>query len=231
MNLCQAAGRWTTWCGILLSGLLVAGCRSPKPQFDDVPGVASPRTPAGAGVKPAPGNPAADTASATRPESNPGVIHVGDPLTVVFTDLPAVIPPFEVLVREDGTITLAENQQFKAAGKTAAALEKEIRDFYVPTYWAHATITIKAPTQCFFVGGEVKQPNRYPYLKPTTVLQAIQAAGDFTDFARKTRVRLARGAKVYIINCVEARKNPKLDLPVFADDSIYVPRKGWPWQR
>ena len=65
-----------------------------------------------------------------------------------------------------------------------------------------------------------------PYLKEMTVLKAIATAGDFTDFAKKTKVQVTRadGRKINV-NCVKAQRDPKLDVPVFPDDTVFVPRR------
>ena len=62
-----------------------------------------------------------------------------------------------------------------------------------------------------------------------TVLKAIQSASDFTDFAKKKKVQLTRsnGRKKETINCEKARQDPKLDLPIYPGDNIYVPRRFW----
>jgi len=147
-------------------------------------------------------------------------------LTVNFQDLPTVQPQLQVQVDENGKITLIENETFTAAGKTRAQLEKEVRDRYVPDKFKKLTVNIMQPERLFYVGGEVKNPNRQSYIGPITVLKAIQSAGDFTDFAQRKRVKLTRlNGKTYIINALKARDEPKLDLPVFPGDTIHVPRR------
>src|SRR5438552_16782395 len=49
-----------------------------------------------------------------------------------------------------------------------------------------ATFTTGQRERWYFVRGEVRSPNRYPFVGPTTVLKAISAAGDLTDFAKHT---------------------------------------------
>jgi protein involved in polysaccharide export with SLBB domain len=62
----------------------------------------------------------------------------------------------------------------------------------------------------------------------TTVTTAIQAAGDFTEFANKKKVWLTRpGQKPVRVNVIDALKDPAKDLTVFPGDRIDVPRR-WP---
>ena len=112
--------------------------------------------------------------------------------------------------------------------KTRGALEKEIRECYVPKYYKYMTVTIKPKEQTLFyyVDGEVKGPARQTYIERTTVLKAIASAQGFTDFAKKKAVRLSRvDGRKFTINCVKAREDSSLDLEVYPGDRVFVPRK------
>lgn len=153
------------------------------------------------------------------------VLNVGDLVTVIFSDLPTVTPPFEERVKDDGTITLLQNQTFQAAGKARRNLEQEIHDRYVPDYYVHLTVTVKPQERFYYVGGEVKLPSRQPHPGEMTVLKAVASAGGFTDFANRRKVRLTHSdGKTIIEDCVAALENPQLDLPVYPGDKIDVPR-------
>ncbi len=158
------------------------------------------------------------------------VFRVGDSVTVLFADLPTMVQPSEVKIKEDGTVTLLLNQTFTFVGKTPGELEKEIRACYVPRYYNYMTVTVRREKQSLFyyVDGEVRAPARQVYIERTTVLKAIASAGGFTDFAKKKGVKLARqdGRKL-TINCVKAIDEPSLDVEIFPGDKIYVPRKLW----
>ena len=161
---------------------------------------------------------------------NPGsdMINVGDAVTVTFSDLPMVIPSFEERVKSDGSVTLLYSKKFQFAGKSRGDLEAEIRERYVPSYFNNLTVTIKLADRFYFVDGEVKLSNKYNYSGEMTVLKAIASAGGFTDFAKRSKVRLTRaGGKTLEVDADAALENPALDLPVYAGDRITVPRKLW----
>lgn len=211
MKLCKRSVRWLAMVGLLVSGLFLAGCRSHSSG----------------------GSSAASAVAAAAASNIPDmmeVFRVGDSVTVVFTDLPNIVQPFEVKVKEDGTVTLLLNQTFKFAGKTPGDLEKEIRASYVPHYYKYMTVTVKRERQTLFyyVDGEVKMPARQTYIERTTVLKAIASAGGFTDFAKKKGVKLSRldGRKL-TINCIKAIDDSSLDVEVYPGDKVYVPRKLW----
>jgi protein involved in polysaccharide export with SLBB domain len=211
--------------------MIVAGCQS-KPKFADLPGLPSaPRT-GGTTMAAGPGpGPTAEMIS------NPGVldrIQVGDNLYITFADLPPPIqPPIEERVRDDGTIRLIQDQTFVAAGKMRGALEKEIRDRYVPKFFKTMTVTVtqQKSTQFYYVDGEVKRPDRQVYISRLRLTQAIASAMGFTDFARKKAVVLTRadGRTKITVNCVKAQTDPTLDPEVYPGDKIWVPRRNPFW--
>jgi protein involved in polysaccharide export with SLBB domain len=132
------------------------------------------------------------------------VIQIGDALSITFTNLPSSgshsnltgvrsvwlelppMPRFDQQVKEDGTITLIYNRVFQAAGKKADDLEKEIRDYYVPTYFRDLAVTTRVSPGFVYVDGEFRNPGRYPWTNGMTVEDAIEVAGGFTEFANHT---------------------------------------------
>ena len=75
------------------------------------------------------------------------------------------------------------------------------------------------------VGGEVRTAGSIAYLGDMTVTKAINAAGGFTEYADRTAVIVTRANRQQVfINVKKALSNPKLDLPMYPGDSIYVKR-------
>jgi polysaccharide export outer membrane protein len=152
--------------------------------------------------------------------------HVGDTVTVDFSGTADQIPEHVEPIKEDGTITLPLIGAVRALGKTAGELQNDIHDLYVPKFYVRLTVTVSSPQRVFYFGGEVKQPGRLIYAGETTVTKAIQAAGDFTDFANRNKVLLIRGTGDTIkVNCTKAMQDPSLDPPVYPGDQIQVPRR------
>ena len=154
------------------------------------------------------------------------ILRVGDKVTVSFTDTPLPIVDQIQRVGEDGKIILPFNVTVLAVGKTPSQLAEDIRKEYVPRYYVRLTATVKTDERFYFVGGEVKIPARQPYLGDMTVLRAIDTAGGFTDFANRKKIELRRSnGQRHIINYEKARENSKLDLPVYANDQVTVPKR------
>jgi polysaccharide export outer membrane protein len=183
-------------CGLLLLGLVLSGCSSLSPEDSTS------------------GNPDAPR------------FHVGETVIVDLTGTADQIPEHSEPIKEDGTITLPYIGAVQAAGKTPGQLQNEIHNLYVPKYYVRLTVTVKSEDRVYYVGGEVKQPGRQLYVGETTVTKAIQSAGDFTDFASRSKVWLIRAnGKRIKVNCNKAFENPSLDLSVYPGDQIQVPRR------
>jgi protein involved in polysaccharide export with SLBB domain len=154
-------------------------------------------------------------------------LRPNDLISIVFSGIPNPPEKHEERIKEDGTIKLPLlDAPIQASGKTVGQLQDDIYKLYVPKLFKRLTVTILTENRVFYVRGEVKMPSRYPYIGEITVLKAIAAAGDFTDFAAKSSIRLTRSnGQIFVINAQKALKNPRLDLPVIPGDVIYVPRR------
>lgn len=203
----------------LLGSLWLAGCKTTEePLFTEVPG--DPTTESATGT----------ATGAKVGASSPSVAEVdrfviNDLVTVTFSGLNPPPPEHNERIKEDGTITLPYIGAVQAAGKSTGELQKEIHDLYVPKYYVRLTVTVKSLERSYTVGGEVRAPGPKGYLPLTTVTKAIQAAGGFTDFAQKKKVKLTRAGKTIIVNCKEAEEDPRKDPAVIPGDKIYVPRR------
>ena len=230
INFSRLAGRWASVLVLCAVGLVAAGCRTGV-QNSEGAGVADPNATKLATTAPAQQG-ATSTSDPTGSGEHLDLLHIGDVLTIDFTDMPVAFLPREERIKEDGTITLLEGKTFTAAGKTRGQLEREIHDWYVPRFYLKMTVSVrqKEQTQFYYVRGEVKQPARQIYISRIRLLQAIASAGDFTDFARKKAVLLTRadGRRV-VINAVKARHDDNLNLEILPGDIIDVPRRNPIW--
>lgn len=152
--------------------------------------------------------------------------HAGDTVIVSFDGLPENPAAQDKTVNEDGTITLSDVGPVKAAGKTTSELEATIHDKYVPQFYNHLSVTVKAGERVFYVRGEVGQKSRQVYVGQITVTKAIAAAGDFTDFANHKNVLLIRASgQRFILNCDAILRGEAPDPPVYPGDQIEVRRR------
>ena len=202
-----------TWSSLLITAVFLTGCVSNSNG--------SLKPPASQKVS------NKDQTSAISEVPSSDLLEPGNPVTISFSGLSTVPLPFTCRIREDGTITPPYlNKQIKAAGKTIGALEQELEKEYVPKIYRTINVTIKTAERFYFVGGEVRQPSRQPYIGRITVSQAIQSAGDFTDFADQRKVRVFRSNnKVEIVDCKAALEDPTKDVLIYPGDRIVVDSK------
>jgi protein involved in polysaccharide export with SLBB domain len=229
MELMKRFGFWLGCMVVVCAGAFLAGCQSPgtstraQYKFDPLgqggqAAATTSGTDASSGTSAVPVEPSVSM-------TNASVLHVGDGLTVTFQDLISPIPPVDVTIKEDGTITLIYNKEFVAAGKTRGELEKDIRNAYVPSYFKNMTPTVTIKDRYFTLEGEVKGPGRQVYSR-MAVLEAIASAGGFTDFADRKHVRVTRADGTQImVDCKKALDHPELNIEIFPGDAIFVKRK------
>ncbi len=77
------------------------------------------------------------------------------------------------------------------------------------------------------VGGDVKSPQLLDFAEDLTVLRVINAAGGFTEYANRKKVRLLRDGKVVVIDVTAIVADPGKDIPLQPGDSIEVPQNFW----
>ena len=154
-------------------------------------------------------------------------ISVDDQVIVMFSGTPEPPTNFQDRVKDDGTINLPLIGNIRADGLTPKELQDQVHAAYVPDYFKRLSVVVRLEERYFFVGGEVRRPDRFPYVGEMTVLQAINTANGFTDFADKRDVVITRSStgRQIKVDCIEAQRNPSKDVPVYPDDNINVPRR------
>jgi polysaccharide biosynthesis/export protein VpsN len=151
--------------------------------------------------------------------------RVGDTVVVSFSGSIDPIPDHEEGIKEDGYITLDLIGKIYALGKTTGELQDEIETNYVPKFYRRLTITVKSPTdRVYYVGGQVNHAGVQSYLGDTTVSKAIQAAGDFNDFAGHTVTLTRANGERIKVNVDKAKEGNEVDPSVYPGDQIDVPR-------
>ncbi|MBU0677264.1 MAG: polysaccharide export protein [Verrucomicrobia bacterium] len=148
----------------------------------------------------------------------------GDQVIVSLRGIPKE-EQIEDIIDENGFIAFAYINSVHAAGLTASELEHEIKNAYLDAkIYKNISVNVLVPAQSYFVRGEVKQPGRYPILSGVTLVQAIAAAGGYTEFANSKKVQMIRGNRRIIKNVRDLEKRPENDVAVEAGDVIVVPR-------
>ena len=148
-----------------------------------------------------------------------------DPLFIALLGIPDE-KMIETEVNEYGQITLPYIEEpIEVAGLSISGLERKIQDIYIDSgIYRNVTVNIQTSAKSYFMEGEVKRPQEYPLNRRITLLQAIAAAGGYTDFADKSDVVITRQGENIRVNAKKIEKNPELDIPLEAGDRIKVDR-------
>jgi len=98
------------------------------------------------------------------------------------------------LVAPDGMISFPLAGTFKAAGRTVAQVQEELKKRLSP-YLADPVVTVALLNNSgnvVFVIGKVNKPGEFPVQRRIDVLQALSMAGGFTPFADKDDIIVLR---------------------------------------
>ncbi len=193
-----------------MGAVVLAGCQTERP-FAELPGV-----------------PAATNSPSKSGSSVPGseTFQRGDSVIITYSGPGVDVPPTHTeTIKDDGTITPPTVGSVIATGKTPGQLQKELQQKYDVKY-RNLTVTVVPKDRYFYVDGEVNRKGPCLYLGESDIVKAIAAAGGFTEFAKKTKVRLIHpNGKTEVINYKKAIIDPTYKFPVYPGDKIFVPRK------
>jgi len=133
-------------------------------------------------------------------------------------------------VDDSGMVNIPYIGKVKVAGLDSDHAQQIIESRLVAgKIYTHPAITITVQTNTRFVNvaGEVKGSGRISYTADLTVMSSIAAAGGFTDFADRKRVKLTRNGKVQVLDTRKFSIDPSLDVKVVPGDQIFVPQSIW----
>ena len=152
-------------------------------------------------------------------------LKVGDPVVVHLRGIYPRDEMVEDVVDEDGNVTLPLLGDVLAAGKSTSQLEADIRRLYIDGgYYRTITVSAMMPSRIYFIRGEIRNPGRFPIIGGVTIMQAIAAAGGYTEFANQRSIKLIRGESTTTVNMRTIERNPERDIRLESGDVIVVDR-------
>jgi len=149
----------------------------------------------------------------------------GDKLHVSLRGIPT---PEEIQgeVDEQGSITLPLVGPVKVAGLASSEAERTIEKAFVDGgYYRKITVIVVAQEDYYFVQGEVRNQGRFPLVGEMTLLQAIAAAGGYTEYAKPSRVRVMRGDQILHHDAERISRRMDPDPLVKRGDIIVIERR------
>ena len=145
-----------------------------------------------------------------------------DPIYIRFSGIMEQ-QQLELVIDENGEVSLLHIEPIKAAGLTASELEQRIEQRYVDGgIYKHVSVNVTMTAKIYYVQGEVNQPGQFQLMSGTTLLQAIAGARGYTPFANKKKVTISRYGKLYTYNVKDLEKDPSKDVKIEAGDVIKV---------
>lgn len=166
------------------------------------------------------GNPSASARTAEY------LIQARDTLSITVWRHPDLDTTVEV--DAEGDIVLPMLGKVRAAGLTIRQLEKKLTGKWGRSYIKDPYVRISLPQKQFFVFGEVREPGSFELLGNMTVMRAIAAAGGFTDFAARRKVRIIRsgvtGFEMIEVNIPRIQAGRAEDTEIQPGDVISVPQ-------
>jgi len=135
-------------------------------------------------------------------------------------------------VRPDGKISLPVLGELQAAGLSALQLQTQICERLVD-YVRNPQVNVivaEIKSRAFNVVGRVLKAGTFELVKPTTVLDAIAAAGGFQEFARQTKIYVLRNEPdsstvIFPFNYKQVirGRRPDENVQLLPGDTVVVP--------
>ncbi len=157
-------------------------------------------------------------------------IGAGDVLQVLVWREPDASMP-ETVVQADGKISVPLIGEVEAAGLTVMELQKCLTE-KIDRYIHNPVVTVHTKqinSRKVYVMGAVKKEGPILLLRPMTVLQALNEAGGFTEFAKKNRIYVLRNVDgkqtklPFDYSQVLKGKNLEQNVTLLINDTIVVP--------
>ncbi len=154
-------------------------------------------------------------------------LRSGDGIVVSLQSIPddSSVP---VQIDDQGFISLPYIGQIKVAGLTESEIAQKIRETYLGrNIYTSIDVSVAVTQRFIHVGGEVVRPGRVLWSPNLTLNKAIQEAGGFNIYGKKSGVLLTRDSKTYVVDAKSALRNPDKDFKVYPGDSLNVPRSPY----
>ena len=131
----------------------------------------------------------------------------------------------QVVVRPDGKITMPLIGEFQAGGMTPQQLTGDIKEQLTKLINSpDVSISVQeVRSKKYYMDGEVLKPGPYALITPTTVLEAISAAGGFRDFANKKDIKILRGGKpIMTFNWKDVTKGKHTEENIYLENGDHI---------
>ncbi len=129
------------------------------------------------------------------------------------------------VVKTDGTVTMPLVGAVKAAGLTLRQLQQQLTDALSQFIRdPEVSVSVFDARPMYSVVGTVQRPGNYPLRQPTTVFNALNEAGGFTEFSNQRDIVIIRGDQRLHFNYKDYIKGENVDpnIALQSGDTILV---------
>jgi polysaccharide export outer membrane protein len=153
------------------------------------------------------------------------VLRRGDKVEIALLG----IPGSQILndkVDGQGYVNLPHIGKVRLEGTTPSEAKVLIQRAYIDGgIYRRIDVGVVPEAYSYYISGEVARPGKYEWSTDMTLLRAIAAAGDYTEYARRSRVDVTRGGEktTYNTDKIEDLRIP--DPPIKPNDTIKVNRR------
>jgi protein involved in polysaccharide export with SLBB domain len=134
----------------------------------------------------------------------------------------------------EGTISFPLIGAVTVTGKTAAMVEREIRDRLADGFLKDPQVSIlvkEYKSKKVSVFGEVRKPGTLPFTEGMTIVEAIAQAGGFSAMARGNAVTVTRVSnndkQTYTVPVDSIGKGKAKQFYIRPGDVVHVPARRW----
>jgi polysaccharide export outer membrane protein len=131
---------------------------------------------------------------------------------------------FNVQVRPDGKFNVPLVGEITAAGLTpdavAQELTKALENLLVKPQVSVSVIQVLSKS--YYITGEVNRTGKFPLVVPTTIMEALTAAGGFKEYAKMNKIVIMRGKERIRFNYKDVIKGKNLEQNILLQDGDFV---------
>lgn len=196
---------------ILGLGVAAAGWSQEKPKQQEAPKT---------------GNPQQDLPPADTPAApvDPKTYRIGpeDVISIMVWREKEMSGMF--IVRPDGRITLPLAGEVAVADLTPEQVQAKVIELY-SKFINKPEVSValaRVGSKKYYLVGQVLRTGIFPLVVPTTILEAINAAGGFQEFANRKKVIILRGNKTIPFNYEEVIKGKKMEQNILVENGDHI---------
>jgi polysaccharide biosynthesis/export protein len=130
----------------------------------------------------------------------------------------------QYVVRPDGKITLPLAGELHVQDQTPEQIQAKITELYAK-FLNRPEISVsltRVGSKKYYLVGQLMRTGMFPLVVPVTVLEAINGAGGFQEFANKKKVIILRGNQRIRFNYEEVIKGKKMEQNILVENGDHI---------